>query len=80
VTLTAFGEAIEKLDVRDAKLCLRHDHAAHDASASANTVSSGSAITSAMTFGRTSSSSGAMPMVRMASISSVTAMVPICAA
>ena len=49
-------------------------------STSANTVSSGSAISSAMIFGRTSSSRGAMPMVRIASISSVTAIVPICAA
>ena len=49
-------------------------------STSANTVSNGSATTSAMIFGSTSSSIGAMPMVRMASISSVTAMVPICAA
>ena len=49
-------------------------------STSANTVSSGSAIISAMTLGNTSNSSGAMPSVRMASISSVTAMVPICAA
>ena len=49
-------------------------------STSANTVSSGSAITSAMIFGSTSTSSGAMPRVRMASISSVTAIVPICAA
>jgi len=49
-------------------------------SASANTVSSGSAINSAKIFGRTSTSSGAMPSVRMASISSVTDIVPICAA
>ncbi|MNC93382.1 hypothetical protein D3C83_99980 [compost metagenome] len=47
---------------------------------SASTVSSGSAITRAMSFGKTSISSGAMPSVRMASISSVTAIVPICAA
>ena len=44
------------------------------------TVSSGSAMISASTLGSTSRSSGAMPMVRRASISSVTFMVPICAA
>ncbi|MNI96495.1 hypothetical protein D3C73_1549580 [compost metagenome] len=49
-------------------------------SRSAKIVSSGSATSRASTLGRTSMSSGGMPMVRMASISSVTAMVPICAA
>ena len=47
---------------------------------SANTVSSGSATASATTLGSTSRSSGSMPIVRIASISSVTTIVPICAA
>ena len=49
-------------------------------STSANTVSSGKVITSAMILGKTSNSCGDMPSVRSASISSVTAMVPIWAA
>ena len=47
---------------------------------SAKTVSSGNATASASTLGTTSRSSGSMPIVRIASISSVTTMVPICAA
>ncbi len=49
-------------------------------SRSANTVNRGRATSSAMIFGRTSTSSGAIPMVRIASISSVTLIVPIWAA
>ena len=46
---------------------------------SAKKVSSGSVITSAMTRGSTSTSIGSRPMVRIASTSSLTCMVPICA-
>ena len=49
-------------------------------STSANTVSRGSTSTSATILGSTSNSMGSMPSVRSASISSVTAMVPIWAA
>ena len=45
----------------------------------AKKVSSGSAIMSATMRGSTSTSSGSIPRVRMASTSSFTCMVPICA-